>query len=94
MEMMETMETEIMMMLEACSILDQEDLWRSLCLESLERITRYSPRFLTPVSLVMARWKEDTTLTLRLSAKPSTSVAVMVTAALTSSASFALMGLS
>ena len=91
--MMVTTQLEIMTMQEAYLTPLQEDLWRSLFLEFPERITRYSPRFLTPVSPVTARWRADTMLTPRLSARPSTSAAATATAALTSSASSAPMGL-
>ena len=79
--MIETMETENMMKPGVSLILEQEDLWRSPFQESPERITQYFPRFLTPPSPVMAKWRVDTTLTPRLSARPSTSAAVMVTEA-------------
>ena len=93
MEMLETMETEIMMKPGVSLILDQEDLSRNLFRESPERITQYFPRFLTPPSPVMAKWRADTTLILRQSARPSTSVAVMVTEASTNLASSAPMEL-
>ena len=81
MEMIETMETENMMKQGVFLILEQEDLWRSLFQESPERITQYFLRFLTPPSPVMAKWRVDTTLTPRLSARPSISAAVTVTEA-------------
>ena len=70
--MMVTMQLKIMTMQEASLTPHQEDLWRSLFLESPERITQYFPRFLTPPSPVMAKWRADTTLILRQSAKFST----------------------
>ena len=62
---------------------------RRTFLEFPETITPSLPRFLTPPSSVTARPRADTTLTLRPSARLSTSAAVMATAASPSTASSA-----
>ena len=72
-------------------VVNLEDLCRNQFRESLVRITQSLLRFLLPPSPVLARWREDTTLTQRLSVRPSMYAGVMAVVASLSSASFAQM---